>query len=117
MSAGEWGNLLGLDCIPEVRTLRQKLKLLCAEAGRATRWNADLAREWIREAQQRQPQGVAFYVDGHVRVYHGELPRFTLIFDREGYSPDLFAELQKERIAALSYHRYPGQDWPLEEFQ
>ena len=191
VSAGEWGNLLGLDRIPEVRTLRQKLKLLCAQAGQAARWNAALAREWIREAQQRQPQGVAFYVDGHVRVYHGKLtklprhyvarqrfylratvdywinaldgqpffyinkevdhglvqalrddvlpwlkanapiskeqqqrlaadprlPRFTLIFDREGYSPDLFAELQQERIAALSYHRYPGQDWPLEEFQ
>lgn len=45
------------------------------------------------------------------------LPRFTMIFDREGYSPDLFAELQKDRIAALSYHRYPGEHWPLEEFQ
>ncbi len=45
------------------------------------------------------------------------LPRFTLIFDREGYSPELFLELQKNRIAALTYHRYPEEDWPLEEFQ
>jgi hypothetical protein len=36
-AAGEWGNLLGLDRIPEVRTLREKLKLLCAEQGRAAR--------------------------------------------------------------------------------
>jgi hypothetical protein len=191
VSAGEWGNLLGLDRIPEVRTLRQKLQLLCAEAGRAARWNAALAREWISAAEQQQPQGMAFYVDGHVRVYHGKLtklprhyvarqrfylratvdywinaldgqpffyvnkevdhglvqalrddvlpwlqanapvsaqqqrrldadpllPRFTLIFDREGYSPNLFAALRKQRIAALTYHRYPTPDWPQEEFQ
>ena len=29
VAAGEWGNLLGLDRIPEVRTWREKLKLLC----------------------------------------------------------------------------------------
>jgi len=45
------------------------------------------------------------------------VPRFTVIFDREGYSPDLFLELQKERIAALTYHRYPREDWPLTEFR
>jgi len=190
VSAGEWGNLLGLDRIPEVRTLRQKLNVLCAETGRAARWNALLAEEWIGQ-HEPQSQGLAFYVDGHVRVYHGDLtklprhyvprerfylratvdywvnamdgepffyvnkevdhglvqalrqdilpwlreharisaehqarmdadervPRFTVIFDREGYSPDLFLELQKERIAALTYHRYPKEDWPLAEFQ
>src|SRR5258706_1382005 len=45
------------------------------------------------------------------------LPRFTVVFDREGYSPDLFVELQKRRIAVLSYHRYPGEDWREEEFE
>jgi hypothetical protein len=44
---GEWGKLLGLDRIPEVRTLRAKLKLLCQDLGRAVRWNAHLAKEWI----------------------------------------------------------------------
>src|ERR1700739_1917124 len=44
------------------------------------------------------------------------LPRFTLIFDREGYSPDFFAELKAQRIAILTYHKFPGQDWPLAEF-
>ncbi len=209
LAPGEWGNLLGLDRIPEVRTLREKVKLLCGELGRAARWNAALAKEWICAHEQEQ-QGLAFYVDGHVRVYHGELtklprryaertrnarfayrvarqrfylratvdywinaldaerayrgqpffyinqavdhgmvqmlreqlvpwlktnvpiseaqqgrlsktrfgeadpraPRFTLVFDREGYSPELFLELQGERIAALTYHRYPEEDWP-----
>jgi hypothetical protein len=191
-AAGEWGNLLGLDRVPEVRTLREKLKLLCSEQGRAAEWNAVLAREWIGEYEIEQSSGLAFYIDGHVRVYHGDLtklprhyvprerfylratadywvnaldgqpfcyfnqtvdhglvqalrgevlpwleanvsvsaeqqqrmaadprvPRFTMICDREGYSPDLFLELQKERIAALTYHRYPQEDdWRAEEFQ
>ena len=58
--------------ISEVRTLREKLKLLCAETGRAARWNAALAREWISQHEPK-PHGLAFCVDGRVRVYHGEL--------------------------------------------
>jgi hypothetical protein len=46
-SPGEWGNLLGLDRIPEVRTLRAKLELLCGESGRAMRWNTELAQHWM----------------------------------------------------------------------
>jgi len=44
---GEWGKVLGLDRIPEVRTLRQKLGLLCRDLGQAMKWNAQLAKEWI----------------------------------------------------------------------
>lgn len=186
-AAGEWGNLLGLDRVPEARTLRAKMKHLCAETGQAARWNAELAKEWMSE---QAVEGV-FYIDGHVRVYEGKLtplprhyvarqrlylratidywinalggepfyyinkevdpglvamlreelipwlkanvplseehqrrmqgdalvPRFTVVFDREGYSPELFAALQKERIGVLSYHRYPKESWPEEEFQ
>jgi hypothetical protein len=46
-----------------------------------------------------------------------QVPWFTVVFDREGYSPDLFVELERKRIAVLSYHRYPAEDWPVEEFQ
>jgi hypothetical protein len=81
---GEWGKLLGLDRIPEVRTLREKLKLLCHDLGQALRWNAALAKDWI--AQQNATE-LFFYCDGHVRVYHGEqtaLPRHyvapTIVF-------------------------------------
>jgi len=62
---GEWGKLLGLDRVPEVRTLRAKLKLLCQDLGRAMRWNAELAKEWI--AGQTAAE-LYFYCDGHVRV-------------------------------------------------
>jgi len=184
---GEWGKLVGLDRIPEVRTLRAKLKLLCQDWGRAMRWNAQLAKEWI--ARQNDAE-LYFYCDGHVRVYHGDqtaLPRhyvarerlclrattdywinamdgqpflyvnkevdpgliatlqqdvipwleasvaktpeqerrlaeearthwFTLVFDREGYSPELFAQMWKKRIAILTYHKFPQDDWPREEF-
>jgi hypothetical protein len=62
---GEWGKLLGLDRIPEVRTLRQKLKLLCQQAGQAALWNAALAKQWMTQEQQAEP---VFYADGHVRA-------------------------------------------------
>jgi hypothetical protein len=184
---GEWGQLLGLDRIPEVRTLREKLQILCRQAGVAARWNTELAKQWITAEQAAEP---VFYADGHVRVYHGKLtalpkhyvarqrlyqratvdywinamdgqpffyinqpvdhglvaalredltpwieanvavspehqqrmdanpqvPRFTMIFDREGYSPELFEQLWEKRIAVINYHRYPKENWPEEEF-
>jgi hypothetical protein len=42
---------------------------------------------------------------------------FTLIFDREGYSPDFFKEMEIKRIAIVSYHKFAGVDWSAEEFQ
>jgi hypothetical protein len=44
------------------------------------------------------------------------LHRFTVVFDREGYSPDFFAKMKTQRIACLTYHKYPGEDWATEEF-
>jgi len=42
--------------------------------------------------------------------------RFTIVVDREGYSPAFFAELAEQRIAILTYHKKPGEPWPTEEF-
>jgi len=182
---GEWGKLLGLDRIPEVRTLRNKIALL-SDQRQANAWSGELCAHWMGA----EPDGAAvLYVDGHVRVYHGhqtalprhyvarqklclratvdywvnamdgqpffllnqavdpgmlqvleheivprleqdvpnqpppeqleadgKLHRFTLIFDREGYSPEFLRTLKKKRIACLTYHKYPGQDWAQEEF-
>jgi hypothetical protein len=44
------------------------------------------------------------------------LHRFTVVFDREGYSPNFFAKMKTQRIACLTYHKYPGEDWATEEF-
>ena len=71
---GEFGKVLGLDRVPEVRTLREKIVLL-AERGQPETWMKELARTWM----EADPQEAGYlYVDGHVRVYHGSgtlLPR------------------------------------------
>ncbi len=181
---GEWGKIIGLDRIPEAKTLRRKVKGLAGnEPGK---WSARLCADWM----ESDPESAGtLYIDGHVRVYHGykttlprhyvarqrlclraetdywvnamdsqpffvitktvdpgllqvlrndivprlmeEVPgqpleqlsenpllhRFTLIFDREGYSPDFFIEMKKDRIACLTYHKYQGEDWPHDEFK
>ncbi len=183
---GEWGKLLGLDRIPEVRTLRAKIGQLCQPSGRAQRWSSTLSREWMEGSAESV--GTA-YVDGHVRVYHGDLTRlprryvardrlclrgttdywvnamdgqplfvvtqavdpgmltvlrqsilprlkeeipgqpsaaqleadpylsrFTIVCDRAVYSPEFFAEAKAERIAVITYHKFPGPAWAAEEF-
>jgi len=182
---GEWGKLIGLDRIPEVRTLRAKIDVLCAN-GQAAKWSADLCEGWM---QQNPEQASVLYVDGHTRVYNGtqtQLPRhyvarqklclratvdfwvnamdgqpffvlnkvvdpglvkvieddivprlitdvpnqpsqeqldadpllhrLTLVFDREGYSPDLWSRLKAKHVACLSYNKFPKQDWDVLEF-
>jgi len=42
--------------------------------------------------------------------------RFTLVFDREGYSPGFVRRMKTQRIACLNYHKFPGEDWSAEEF-
>ena len=45
------------------------------------------------------------------------LARFVILFDREGYSPAFFKEMwQTHRIACITYHKYPKEDWPVDEF-
>lgn len=44
------------------------------------------------------------------------LHRFTLVFDREGYSPEFFKRMWEKRIACLTYNKYPKADWHEEEF-
>lgn len=69
--AGELGNLLGLDRIPEVRTLRQKVKIL-AEPDKVVAWGETLSREWM--LSDPEAAGV-LYIDGHVRPYYGSLTK------------------------------------------
>jgi len=183
---GELGKLLGLDRVPEVRCLRQKLERLSAEDA-AARWAGLLSRDWMEAAPDLAG---TLYVDGHVRLYHGqktELPRryvarqrlclrgttdywvndalgqpffavqrpvdqgmlealssdivprllkdvphqptqeeldhdpyrsrFVIVFDREAYSPGFFKQMwQMHRIACITYHKFPKDDWPEGEF-
>jgi transposase len=68
---GEFGRLLGLDRVPEVKTLRRKLGELAAQR-KATVLHRGLADHWM--AQDRDALGF-LYVDGHVRPYHGHKHR------------------------------------------
>ena len=43
--------------------------------------------------------------------------KFLLIFDREGYSPDFFYRLWKQRIACQTYQKFPKSQWPQSEFK
>jgi transposase len=62
------GRVLGLDRAPEVKTLRRRLARLAA-CQRAAQFGQALAQE--RVARRGQTLGF-LYVDGHVRVYHGQ---------------------------------------------
>jgi prepilin-type processing-associated H-X9-DG protein len=71
---GELGKVIGLDRVPEVRTLREKIAIM-ASAGNPGAWMKELAKSWM----ENDPDEAGYlYVDGHVRVYHGDkanLPR------------------------------------------
>lgn len=67
------GRLLGLDRAPEVKTLRRRFQRL-ASTGRGDALMVALARRHV----EAHPEATGvFYVDGHVRAYHGgaELPK------------------------------------------
>src|SRR6266478_8405675 len=67
-SPGELGRIVGLDRMPEVKTLRRKLSQLATRKG-SQALGQEIAQRRIRE------HGHVFgflYVDGHVRAYHGK---------------------------------------------
>lgn len=182
---GEWGKLIGLDRIPEARTLREKIDLL-TQNNQSKEWGANLCKQWMVNTPT---DATTIYVDGHVRVYNGSqtnLPRhyvareklcargvcdywvnakdgqpffyiskpvdpglvkvlendivpelerlipnqpsqeelqahpkkhrFTLIFDRAGFSTEFMARMAKKRIACMTYTKKQGGDWDPGEF-
>jgi transposase-like protein len=71
---GELGRTLGLDRVPEVRTLREKIARL-ASGGDVLGWQRELSAQWMIADLE---EAGYLYVDGHVQVYHGDkanLPR------------------------------------------
>jgi len=71
---GEFGKVVGLDRVPEVRTLRAKIAAMAC-TGNPKAWMKELARTWMVQCPE---EAGYLYVDGHVRVYHGDaaaLPR------------------------------------------
>ncbi len=62
---GELGKLLGLDRVPEAGYFRTKLRQILAQA-KGDELHKELFRQWVGEMPE-----LFFYIDGHVRVYHG----------------------------------------------
>jgi hypothetical protein len=70
-SPGELGLIVGLDRVPEVKTLRRKLKEM-GLCGKAAELMAELSRRWC----DGNLDAIGFvYIDGHVRPYHGRKHR------------------------------------------
>ena len=45
-------------------------------------------------------------------------PALTLVFDREGWSPDLFQRLARRGVACITWHKnFKGEDWPPADFR
>lgn len=183
-SPGELGKLLGLDRVPEAKTLRLKLSQIYKQK-RAKPWNRELAKMWTET-----DENYFFYIDGHVKVYSGknanlgrkhisrlklclpgitefwvnnseglpyfvvtgevnekmqqmilekilpelleniaikvsdeqlesdpDLARFTLVFDREAYSPFFFEKLwTQHRVAVLTYRKNVKNKWDEKDF-
>jgi len=63
---GEWGKLLGLDRIPEVGYLRKKIDQIVQQSKLNT-LQSQLFEHWTEQLPE-----LYFYIDGHVRVYHGD---------------------------------------------
>ena len=66
-AVGELGKVIGLDRIPEVKTLRERIALFCQRAD-ILQWAGKLSRDWMHNYVELA--GV-LYIDGHVVVYFG----------------------------------------------
>lgn len=64
---GEWGKCLGLDRVPESKTLRRRIYRISRADGFSS-WLCFLSEKWLNE-EQNPP---LFLVDGHVRIYYGD---------------------------------------------
>jgi hypothetical protein len=171
LSPPDLGRLIGLDRAPEVGTLRRRMEELVG----ASR-SAELLRSLAKHHLEGSPEAVGmFYLDGHVRAYHGKsrLPkahlararlsapaevdswlcdktgqgvlvwsaepgaslagelkravgeiralvgpgaRPTIVFDRGGWSPKLFAELVALGFDILTYKKGRSHPEPRKSF-
>jgi len=184
ISPGDFGKLLGLDRIPEVKCMRNKLRMI-TDQQKAAPWMMDLGQSWAGGEENE-----FYYIDGHVQIYYGhkaklgkkyvsrqklclpgmqefwinnqdgspyffvtgqvneklqeviteqilpkllkempckytdeqlesdpDLPRFTMVFDREAYSPSFFGMLWEEhRVAVLTYRKNVEGRWDADDF-
>jgi len=68
---GEMGKIIGLDRVPEAKCLRERMDFIVKQ-GLAQKLNNELSKTWVSDQEC-----FYFYVDGHVRVYHGDKAKLT----------------------------------------
>jgi len=186
LPSGEMGRMIGLDRIPEVKTLRKRLAQFSDKTDISV-WSNQLSRDWMEDNEELS---AVLYIDGHVKLYYGKqnplpkryvsrmrlalsgttdywvndvlgqpffvinkvinegliqtlkkdllkifdedipnqptqqeldsdryLSRYMLVFDREGYSPDLFYDLWQQRISIATYKKNVTDKWDDAEFK
>lgn len=65
--SGELGKTIGLDRIPEVKTLRNRIALFCQKCD-VELWAGKLSNDWMSDYPELS--GI-LYIDGHVNLYFG----------------------------------------------
>lgn len=68
LPSGELGRMIGLDRIPEVKTLRIRVALFC-ELADITAWRLNLSKDWMEDTPELS---AVLYIDGHVKLYYGK---------------------------------------------
>jgi len=74
---GEIGRLIGLDRVPEMKCLREKIKLL-SQQEQSTQFNNSLIDLWY--PYNNHSDADFLYIDGHVRIYYGQKANLPLKF-------------------------------------
>ena len=64
LSPGEFGKIIGLDRIPEIRTIREKLEIISKQKN-AEKWGEALSKDWIENYNDAE---FIYYIDGHIKI-------------------------------------------------
>lgn len=68
LPSGELGKTIGLDRIPEVKTLRTRIVQFCQKAN-INKWSMQLSKNWMEESPGLS---AVLYIDGHIKLYYGQ---------------------------------------------
>ena len=68
LPSGELGKTIGLDRIPEVKTLRTRIAQFCHKTN-IDNWRINLSKDWMEENPELS---AVLYLDGHIKLYYGQ---------------------------------------------
>jgi uncharacterized protein YoxC len=68
LPSGELGKTIGLDRIPEVKTLRTRIAQFCQKVN-IEKWSIKLSKDWMEESPELS---AVLYIDGHIKLYYGQ---------------------------------------------